>query len=224
MSLGASCVGAMRLRELGLRHFAAPFDWVRAPADAVVACIDTRFAHFHTSLREIGVSHPAYYHESRCEDSHGIVFIHDYPHQFDNNDEHALVDHGEVVSGYSWQAYTQVVHAKYERRIKRFQEILVSSEPVVFVYSSLVRGGDALADGAALLAAVQRAYGKANAAIVVASTSASCSDSRVVPIGDEWGPPPDDVEGWSVPLGMWQRAIERAASVATALPASPPPA
>jgi len=63
VSLGCFCGVARALQALGVKRLSYPFDWVRAPADGVIHCLDKRFEDFLTFTnvtRPASVKQPVY--------------------------------------------------------------------------------------------------------------------------------------------------------------------
>jgi hypothetical protein len=48
VSLGGYCGAAFSLQSLGLKKYTYPFDWVRAPVDGVIQCVEDKFRGFFT--------------------------------------------------------------------------------------------------------------------------------------------------------------------------------
>merc|ERR1719277_422547 len=63
ISLGCFCGVARALQALGVKRLSYPFDWVRAPADGVIHCLEKRFEDFLTFTnvtRPASVKQPVY--------------------------------------------------------------------------------------------------------------------------------------------------------------------
>lgn len=63
ISLGCFCGVARALQALGVKRYSYPFDWVRAPADGVIHCLDKKFEDFLTFTnvtRPASVKQPVY--------------------------------------------------------------------------------------------------------------------------------------------------------------------
>jgi len=63
ISLGCFCGVARALQALGVKNYTYPFDWVRAPADGVIHCLDKKFEDFLTFTnvtRPASVKQPVY--------------------------------------------------------------------------------------------------------------------------------------------------------------------
>ncbi|MDV2857699.1 DUF1796 family putative cysteine peptidase [Oceanimonas sp. CAM02] len=127
VSLGYNCDVAHFLRYTGLRKAAYPFDWCIAPNDSVIKIIKNDFEGF-MELDNITYSEPhkALVFEGEggavvesdklvvtayCE-KYGMIFPHDF---HDSN-------------------MFQVVKDKYNKRIERFLNIVMSGRTVVFVF------------------------------------------------------------------------------------------
>ena len=72
IGLGSDCSPAAVFRNLNLRPFALPFDWVVSSADRICMAIRNRFNNYHDQLH---VSHT----NTAVVDKYGFVFPHDYP-------------------------------------------------------------------------------------------------------------------------------------------------
>ena len=140
ISLGGSCSPAGQLRTLIERHYgirdqAFPFDWLISPFEAVYKCLEDDFNNFlNPACLEI------YQHQGPgwtgvLNTCYGLKFIHDFPtnnHPTAWSEDDAAFD-GAVISNFLNQLY--VVQAKYERRIKRFREVLAGDNEIVFIRS-----------------------------------------------------------------------------------------
>ena len=120
------------LRELGMRRFALPFDWITGNVNSVIRCIREDFAGFHQG----GVLCRGRDENTVIIDQLGFKFHHDYPTVEEptavleetttylaGRDERRIVD--------NWREYYADVYAKYQRRIERFRAILRGDERVV---------------------------------------------------------------------------------------------
>lgn len=72
ISLGYDCSPAQALRELGLRQYALPFDWIVSYIDHIEACIWDDFSKFHTN---VFINQT----QTRIIDAYGFEYPHDYP-------------------------------------------------------------------------------------------------------------------------------------------------
>lgn len=129
ITIGSDCSPAAALRNLGLRDFALPFDWVQSNIYSISRCISDDFDKFHTNL-QINPS------KTRLIDYYGFQFPHDYPF---NNTNIIETDVGEGGFGEekcsfikdNWHEYYNIVKEKYNRRIDRFRNIMNDSTPII---------------------------------------------------------------------------------------------
>jgi hypothetical protein len=123
ITLGFNCSSATVLRDLGLRKYSLPFDWVVVNHyTKLINCIDDNFQKFHKNLHFIMDKH-------WFEDEYGIQYPHDYP----VNDEEEIID--------NWLDYKDDVLKKYQRRIERFNNILNDKLPIIVLYHGPVLWG-----------------------------------------------------------------------------------
>ncbi len=128
ITLGADCSPAAALRNLELRPFALPFDWVVSNIRSLNECFKTNFVHFHTELQFSNT-------KKRLIDAYGFQFPHDYP--LTDISDISIV--GEGVIGEengktivdNWQIYYNTVRDKYARRIERFINIMHDTKPLL---------------------------------------------------------------------------------------------
>ena len=116
ITLGIDCQPTIALKELNLRKYALPFDWLTSTVNVIVECIKDDFKFFH---QELNIDS----NNVLC-DKYGFGFMHDYPSK--NEHEQDPVD--------NWMDYNTDVITKYERRIKRFNDILNSETPIIAIY------------------------------------------------------------------------------------------
>ena len=128
---GSDCSPAAALRNLSLREFALPFDWIVSNVHILETCLKDKFSIFNTQLK---MNHT----KTRMIDAYGFQFPHDYPLQKENMTESEKTDSiGEGVYGESticdtWMEYYDVVMEKYLRRIKRFYNCMNDrSTPII---------------------------------------------------------------------------------------------
>lgn len=138
ISLGCSCGVALFTRLHTIRYFASPFDWCITPYPALYNFIKSDFKDFlkkenmvtsarsHFSPYLVNFFHEyeylGYMQESESpfwtlDKEAGMFSIHDFP---DNSLE-------------SINQYHESVHAKYQRRIKRFYDMIHSGKHVYFI-------------------------------------------------------------------------------------------
>lgn len=130
LTLGYDCSPAATLRNLNLREFALPFDWVVSNIGALYECFLTNFAKYHVNLK----FNPS---KTRLIDEYGFQFPHDYPitNTADISDSHI----GEGVIGEesgkfivdNWRNHHNTVLEKYSRRIVRFREMMADTRPII---------------------------------------------------------------------------------------------
>jgi beta-glucosidase/6-phospho-beta-glucosidase/beta-galactosidase len=133
ITIGSDCSSANALRELGLRKFALPFDWVQSFPNSFKNCIKTNFAHYHTNL---------FYNrkKSRLIDSYGFQFPHDYPvkkmeNMTTNVDDYIIEGNENNTIVENWKHYYDNVKEKYNRRIERWNTILHNKEKPIIILS-----------------------------------------------------------------------------------------
>ena len=165
ISLGYDCSTASILRELGLRKFALPFDWIRSSCLSIYVCIEDGFSQFHQNLK-LSSSRTYLY------DTYGFEFCHDYPTISDSSVP------GEGIIGESriaddWEIHSDTVLEKYKRRIERFHNILRSPEPIIALFFGNT------SDVYMLKAALLEAYNKTNIIYVVNSPIPSTSEDII---------------------------------------------
>ena len=187
VSIGHECSSAAALRNLQLRQFALPFDWVVTSSQAFTKCILDDFRQFHKQLRR--------HNQSRIVDAYGILYPHDYPTveaRVPNPDgtytEKPLVD--------DWADHSGPVVEKYERRIARFLNIMNGKQPIIILYRGSVTS-------ARLFKAVLlKKYNKSNIVFVVASNEQT--DEPYI-----FTCQPEKNGKWNDEI-IWKEAIDRA--------------
>ena len=120
ITFGFNCAPALILRDLELRNYSLPFDWIITSNNQIINCIEDDFNKFHKNLHFTLNNH-------WLMDEYGIQFPHDYP----VNSNETIVD--------DWQNYQANVLIKYERRIQRFKNIMNCSTPIIALYYGQVR-------------------------------------------------------------------------------------
>jgi hypothetical protein len=132
LTLGYDCSPAAALRNLNMREFALPFDWVVSSVQALSACIRDNFEHFHCNLR---FNHS----RTRLIDHYGFQFPHDYPITGSTVPIDISASVGEGVIGEErgqhivddWNKYYGTVKEKYARRNERFRSIIADSKSIL---------------------------------------------------------------------------------------------
>ncbi len=118
------------MRNLNIREFALPFDWIVSSISSIQECIEDHFEKFHTNLQ---FNH----NNTRLIDEYGFQFPHDYPLSDMSNN---IIDNiGEGIFGEengkyicdNWRNYHNAVKDKYNRRIERFLKIINEQKPII---------------------------------------------------------------------------------------------
>lgn len=120
ISIGGWCVPALFLRQFKLREAAYPFDWLTTGSqfENLYKIIQNDFADFlHKENLYIDPRSPTYVQDRAT----GFSIAHDFPTDRQHN----------IVPDYL-DAY-DTVKAKYDRRIKRFKDTLMSDGKVIFI-------------------------------------------------------------------------------------------
>jgi hypothetical protein len=142
ITLGYDCSPAHVLRNLELRPFALPFDWVVSSVDGLERALSEDFAQYHTNLRFND-------RKQRMIDEYGFEFPHDYP-TVDSSNASEFVEATEYIVEAqivnNWQDYYSIVKAKYDRRIERLRNILASTEPLLILCRYTVEDATKLYD------------------------------------------------------------------------------
>lgn len=131
LTLGCDCSPASALRNLNLRDFALPFDWIVSDIYMFEKCFEENFARFHTNLK---------YNNSKTRliDDYGFQYPHDYPLE---NDKLNINNIGEGIYGEgngkiicsNYMDYYNIVFDKYKRRIERFLNIINDEKPIIIL-------------------------------------------------------------------------------------------
>ncbi len=121
VSLGTACQSAWQLEANGMRKLAYPFDWLITPFDSLVSFITCRGVNFldkdKLAVVEVLPGNPSMLHI--VDLLYNIHSIHDF--------------YGPDMSNYD------AVKAKYDRRIKRFFNLLDSNKKILFVRVQISR-------------------------------------------------------------------------------------
>lgn len=190
ISLGTDCSCAASLRQLGLRDYALPFDWVTSDPNKIYTCIMDDFNHFHCNL----TLNPE---KTRVIDKYGFEFPHDYPTSLTSGNSklgEGVIGEAIIIDG--WEKCQDLVLEKYKRRIERFKCILSSAAPVIALY----RGNPS--DLYFFRAAFLEKYNKTDIIYVVSSTVAYDSEDTIVCNTEETGK-------WNL-SDIWSNAILKA--------------
>jgi hypothetical protein len=134
--LGYDCSTASALKELGLRKYSLPFDWVQTNSINIVSCINDNFNGFHQNIKKIkGVK------GDRIMDRYGIQYPHDYPTiDISSNiyDDKCVYTENIICSNY--EDYKSNVLEKYKRRILRFYDLMNDRKrPIILLLRHLYK-------------------------------------------------------------------------------------
>jgi len=194
ITIGTDCTPAAALRNLSLREFALPFDWVQMQPDQLCAILRNNFKGYHENLTLYG---------SRIQNAYGIYFPHDYPTiertELYINEEADVGGIPEKPIAPGWERHIPSVQQKYARRIERFHTILSSNTPIIALYRGSINDIPMIKD-----AFLQR-YHKQNIVYVVATKELS-SDAVITcdpEANGEWND-----------ITIWDDAISRAKEIA----------
>lgn len=111
--IGSDCFSAHRLRLIGVRKLAYPFDWYQSSLETIYNCILNDFAHF-TDERYILHENNYYYHSI-----YKMIFFHDF-----TNDTKRFPQ--ELAN----------MKQKYNTRISRFYKALQIKKPIYLLYTA----------------------------------------------------------------------------------------
>jgi hypothetical protein len=121
VSLGTACQSAWHLEANEIRKWAYPFDWLITPFESLMIFMESRGAGFldkdQLTIVETLHGHPSMLHVVNL--AYNIHFIHDFlaPDMFNYD----------------------AVKEKYDRRIKRFFDLLESNKKVLFIRVQISR-------------------------------------------------------------------------------------
>jgi len=129
LTIGHDCSPAAALKNLSLREFALPFDWVVSNVHILENCFKSNFDNFHKKLN-------FNYNKTRLIDYYGFQFPHDYPLNnmsvLENTIGEGVIgeEKGKFISD-KWSDYYGIVLDKYNRRIERFKNIMNDTKPII---------------------------------------------------------------------------------------------
>ena len=138
LTIGYDCSPAAALRGLNLRNEALPFDWVVSNISSLEKCFQDNFIKYHTNLK-------FNYNKTRLIDEYGFEFPHDYPLQnIDNIENTSDITDDRIGEGIiseetnkiivnDWKKYHNIAKEKYNRRIKRFLNIVNDNKPIIIL-------------------------------------------------------------------------------------------
>ena len=201
VSLGYDCSPASVLRNLNLREFALPFDWVdtnHINHEIILNCITDDFRKFHQNIKLTPDG-------KRVVDAYGIQYPHDYPttetisEHFEKMDvEDHLYDEKQIVPNYA--DYTPKVLEKYARRIERFREIFTGNRPITVLY----RGFYVQAQHIKLI--LETIYHRNDIVFILATHEKIFNDAKIICCNP-------DQNGQGNEAGIWLEAICRGTKV-----------
>jgi hypothetical protein len=131
LTLGYDCSPAAALRNLDLRKFALPLDWVVSDINIIEKCLKDDFSLFHKNLK-------FNFNKSRLIDEYGFQFPHDYPRtntnikDLSNNIGDGIFAEENIIVD-NWIEYYNIVYEKYKRRIERFRNIIKDPKPIIIL-------------------------------------------------------------------------------------------
>ncbi|MDR3550254.1 MAG: DUF1796 family putative cysteine peptidase [Candidatus Babeliales bacterium] len=127
ISLGNDCQPTLRLRQFRLRSIAYPLDWVKTNNfDGVCALIEEEFAHYLSPDFLEYRSGDDYVSNNHYD----VQFFHDFPTHKNANVAQDGENWGYVESNYL--DFLPQIKQKYAPRIKRFFDVLKSTNEVIF--------------------------------------------------------------------------------------------
>ena len=129
LTIGFDCSPASALRSLELRNYALPFDWIESNIKSIELCFKDNFLKFHTNLI-------LNTNNTRLMDAYGFQFPHDYPTVNSNttniiNENVNIISEDVIID--DWMKFYPDIKEKYNRRIKRFNEIVRDSKPIIIL-------------------------------------------------------------------------------------------
>lgn len=189
MTLGYDCSTSSALKNMGLRSKSLPFDWIVSDMNKVIECISEDFINFHKNLI-LNLS------KTRVIDHYGFEYPHDYP-----NSEVVDLENignglfGEKVINGNWKDYIDINLDKYNRRIKRFIDILNSKNDIIILYRGPVSNIDKFKN------LVKNKFNKENIKYIVATNYFFENDEIITcnpEIGGDWNN-----------LSVWEEAMKK---------------
>ena len=131
ISMGENCGPAATLKNLELRTFSSPFDWIVSNIEGIKHCINEDFKNFHKNLK---FNH----NRTRVIDFYNFEYPHDYPGENQKAVEEEDIP-GENKIRQDWEEFIPGVLEKYERRIKRFIDLMKNPEPIIVFYTGKLK-------------------------------------------------------------------------------------
>jgi len=125
ISLGNTCGVAYQLRKHNLRHISFPFDWFKTPKlSTIIKLIENKFD---------GLLDEKYFkfikYSDKFFDSEGLSQV----MALYKNTKYNLIFYHDFIKEKTFEEQFLIIKERYQRRIKRFYDILNSDEELVFV-------------------------------------------------------------------------------------------
>lgn len=190
ITLGYDCSTAATLKNLSLRSHSLPFDWVVSNIDDIIRCISEDFINFHKDLYLNSG-------KTRLIDHYGFEYPHDYPNsdvvEIDNVGNGVF---GETTINDNWRDFIDINLEKYNRRSKRFLDILKSDTDLIVLYrgpiSNIIKFKNFM----------KYRFNKDNIKYVVATTE-NCNEPDIISCNPE-------INGEWNDHNIWGEAIKKA--------------
>jgi len=169
ITLGTNCIVALKLKELGLKKYSLPFDYIISNKKSIINCINDDFKKMHTDLIEIT--------DSRLQDLYGFIYVHDYPFTESCIEKDITTPGEESYEELSKLApnYKDFINEnikKYQRKAQRFKEILKSKVPIIALHNNN-DNNDNLKDIEDFDSIIQKIYNKPNIVYITNSDKPS---------------------------------------------------
>jgi hypothetical protein len=113
------------VRNLGLRTYPLPFDWVTTNIESIDKCLKDDFKQYHTNLKIIDND------KRHVIDEYGFLFKYDYP-LYTTTKPYNLEYNQECLDLFIQNnKIHDIVIEKYKHRINNFQQLMNSTEPII---------------------------------------------------------------------------------------------
>jgi mannosyltransferase OCH1-like enzyme len=158
LTLGINCIPAINLKNLEMRKYSLPFDYIISNKKSIIDCLNNDFKQLHTNLIQIS--------DTRLQDSYGFIYVHDYPfinsHSKDITTlcEESYEEHSKIIPDY--KNYINDNISKYKRRSERFNEILKSELPIIALHINNDTNNDNVIDIEEIDTIIKKLYNKTN--------------------------------------------------------------
>lgn len=189
ITLGYDCSTTSALKSMDLRIQSLPFDWMVSDMSKLIDCISEDFINFHKNLK-LNSS------KTRVIDHYGFEYPHDYPNtdiiDFENIGNGVF---GEKIINDNWEDYIELNLEKYNRRIKRFIDILKSEKDLIVLYRGFLSNIEIFKEIA------KNKFNKENIRYIVATNEFFESDEIVTCN-------PESKGDWNN-ISVWKEAMEK---------------